>query len=114
MARKVILCTVQFGDLPLETLCSKAKEFGYDGLELACNDNHVNLDKLSPEYCEEVLATLSKYGLELYGVSNHAVGQCVCDPIDFRHKTILPAHIWGDGEPEGVRQRAAEAMIKTG
>jgi sugar phosphate isomerase/epimerase len=49
MARKVILCTVQFGDLPLDTLCSKAKEFGYDGLELACNDNHVNLDKLSPE-----------------------------------------------------------------
>ena len=114
MARKVILCTVQFGDLPLEALCSKAKEFGYDGLELACNDNHVNLDKLSPEYCEEILATLGKYGLELYGVSNHAVGQCVCDPIDFRHKTILPAQIWGDGDPEGVRQRAAEAMIKTG
>lgn len=114
MARKVILCTVQFGDLPLDTLCSKAKEFGYDGLELACNDNHVNLDKLSPEYCEEILTTLDKYGLELYGVSNHAVGQCVCDPIDFRHKTILPDHIWGDGEPEGVRQRAAEEMIKTG
>ena len=114
MARKIVLCTVQFGDMPLEQLCAKAKEYGYDGLELACNDNHLNLDRLSPEYCKEILDTLAAHGLELHGISNHAVGQCVCDPIDFRHKTILPAHIWGDGDPEGVRQRAAEEMIKTG
>lgn len=114
MARKVTLYTAQFGDMPLEMICAKAKEFGYDGLELACNENHVNLERLSPEYCEEILATLRKYDLQLYTISNHSVSQCVCDPIDFRHKGILPAHIWGDGEPEGVRQRAAEEMIKTG
>jgi sugar phosphate isomerase/epimerase len=38
----------------------------------------------------------------------------VCDdPIDQRHKDILPARIWGDGDPEGVRQRAAEEMKDT-
>ncbi len=114
MARKVVLCTVQFGDMPLEELCIKAKSWGYDGLELACNDNHLNIEKLSQEYCNEILATLKKYDLELHGVSNHAVGQCVCDPIDFRHKSILPARIWGDGDAEGVRQRAAAEMILVG
>jgi sugar phosphate isomerase/epimerase len=38
----------------------------------------------------------------------------VCDdPIDERHRGILPARVWGDGSPEGVRRRAAEAMEVT-
>ena len=32
------------------------------------------------------------------------------DVIDERHKSILPAHVWGDGDPEGVHARAAEDM----
>ena len=114
MARKITLYTAQWGDMPLETICSKAEEFGYDGLELACNENHLDLSKLSQDYCDSIKSTLAKYGLELYAISNHCVGQCVCDRIDSRHKSILPAYIWGDGEPEGVRRRAAEEMIKTG
>ena len=114
MARKVTLYTAQWGDMSLETICSKAKEFGYDGLELACNDNHLDISKLSQEYCDSIKSMLAKYGLELYAISNHCVGQCVCDKIDNRHKSILPAYIWGDGDPEGVRQRAAAEMIKCG
>ena len=114
MARKVTLYTAQWGDMSLETICSKAKEFGYDGLELACNDNHLDISKLSQEYCDSIKSMLAKYGLELYAISNHCVGQCVCDKIDNRHKSILPPYIWGDGEPEGVRQRAAAEMIKCG
>ena len=54
---------------------------------------------------------LEKYDLKCWAISNHLVGQAVCDdPIDERHQDILPARIWGDGEPEGVRQRAAEEM----
>ena len=30
-----------------------------------------------------------------------------------RHKSILPDYVWGNGDTEGVRQRAAEEMIKT-
>mgnify|MGYP006178909657 CR=1 FL=1 len=32
---------------------------------------------------------------------------------DARHEDILPGRIWGDGDPEGVRQRAAEEMKDT-
>ncbi len=114
MARKVTLYTAQWGDMPLETICTKAKEFGYDGLELACTENHLDIEKLSQEYCDSIKATLTKYGLEIYTISNHPVGQCVCDRIDHRHKSVLPARLWGDGDPEGVRQRAAEEMIRIG
>jgi sugar phosphate isomerase/epimerase len=114
MARKVTLYTAQWGDMPLETICSKARAFGYDGLELACTENHLDIEKLSRSYCDDIKSMLEKYGLELYTISNHAVGQCVCDRIDRRHKAILPARIWGDGDPEGVRRRAAEEMIKIG
>ena len=41
-------------------------------------------------------------------LSNHRTGQAVCDPIDVRHKALLPEYVWGDGKPTGVRQRAAE------
>lgn len=113
MSRKVTLFTAQWGDLPLEVICRKAADMGYDGLELACNPNHLDLEKLSPEYAAQILKTLKKYHLELFAVSNHCVGQCVCDRIDIRHKDIVPAYIWGDGDPEGVRSRAAAEMIKT-
>lgn len=114
MARKVTLYTAQWADMSLETICRKASEMGYDGLELACNDNHLNLDTLSQEHCDSIRATMKRYGLELYTVSNHPLGQCVCDPIDRRHKNILSPRIWGDGDPERVRQRATAEMIRLG
>jgi sugar phosphate isomerase/epimerase len=114
MARKVTLLTAQWGDMSLETICKKAKEFGYDGLELFCTENHLDLEKLSQDYCDGIKNTLAKYGLELFTISIHTVGQCVCDRIDGRHKSILPARIWGDGDPEGVRQRAAAELILAG
>lgn len=114
MSRKVTLYTAQWGDMPFEKLCRKASDMDYDGLELACTPNHFDLSKLSEEYCKQIRKTMAKYGLELFAISNHCVGQCVCDRIDIRHKDIVPAYIWGDGDPEGVRARAAEEMIKTG
>ena len=57
--------------------------------------------------------TLAKYGLKVFAIANHLVGQAVCDRIDERHKSILPDYVWGDGNPEGVRKRAADEMIRT-
>jgi sugar phosphate isomerase/epimerase len=111
--RPVTLFTGQWADLPFETICQKAKEFGYDGLELACWGDHFEIDKADDTYIEQKLETLNRYGLKVYAISSHLVGQAVCDLIDERHKSILPDYIWGDGEPEGVRQRAAEEMVKT-
>ncbi|HEX8851593.1 MAG TPA: sugar phosphate isomerase/epimerase family protein, partial [Gemmatimonadaceae bacterium] len=56
---------------------------------------------------------LAKYGLGVWAISNHLVGQAVCDRIDERHRSILPPRVWGDGKPEKVQERAAEEMKNT-
>jgi len=114
MNRPVTLFTGQWADLPLEEVCKKAKSFGYDGLELACWGDHFEVNKADDAYCREKQALLGKYGLSVFAISNHLVGQAVCDRIDERHKAILPDYVWGDGNPEGVRKRAAAEMIRTG
>ena len=114
MARPVTLFTGQWADLPLEELAKKAASWGYVGLELACWGDHFEVDKALEDdgYCKAKRALLKKHGLEVFAISNHLVGQAICDNIDGRHKAILPEDVWGDGDPEGVRKRAAEAMIK--
>ncbi|MCT4590701.1 MAG: sugar phosphate isomerase/epimerase [Carboxylicivirga sp.] len=113
MSRPVTLFTGQWADLPFETICQKAKAFGYDGLELACWGDHFEVNKATPEYCQQKLAILDKYDLKVFAISTHLVGQAVCDQIDERHKEILPDYIWGDGDPDGVRQRAADELKET-
>jgi len=113
MKRPVTLFTGQWADLGFEEICKKASEFGYDGIELACWGDHFEVDKADEVYCARKHEILEKYNLSVYAVSTHLVGQAVCDRIDERHKSILPDYIWGDGDEEGVRQRAAEEIIKT-
>jgi sugar phosphate isomerase/epimerase len=113
MARPVTLYSLQWGDLSLENVCAKAKAFGYDGLELGLPD-HLDVQQTDAGYYKGIRELLEKNGLQLHAISTHLVGQAVCDRIDERHKAILPAYIWGDGGPEGVRQRAAEELIRTG
>jgi sugar phosphate isomerase/epimerase len=113
MARPVTLFTGQWADLGIETMCQKAADFGYDGLELACWGDHFEVDKADEAYCNGRRELLEKFDLQLFSISAHLVGQAVCDNIDARHEAILPPYVWGDGEPEGVRQRAAEELKKT-
>ena len=115
MARPVTLFTGQWADLPLEVLAEKAASWGFDGLELACWGDHFEVDKALKDnnYCKAKIKMLKKYGLKVWAISTHLVGQAVCDNIDERHKSILPEDVWGDGDPEGVRKRAAKTMIKT-
>ena len=112
MSRPVTLCTGQWADLPLETLAVKAKAFGFDGLELACAGDHFEVAKAvsDPAYCDRKRKTLERYGMQVFSISNHLAGQAVLDHVDARHKAILPAYIWGDGNPAGVSARAAEDM----
>ena len=115
MARDVTLFTGQWAALPLEELCRKAREFGYDGLELACWGDHFEVDKaLSDDtYCSRKRDLLEKHDLKLHAISNHLAGQAVLDNIDSRHKSILPDYVWGDGDPAGVTERAIEEMKNT-
>ncbi len=115
MSRPVTLFTGQWADLSLETIAEKAASWGYDGLELACWGDHFDVQKALEDdsYCQGRHDLLAKYGLKVWAISNHLVGQGVCDNIDSRHQAILPAHVWGDGDPEGVRQRAADELKDT-
>ncbi len=113
MTKPITLFTGQWADMPLETLAAKAATWGYDGLELACWGDHFEVDRALNEdgYCQHQLDILEKHGLACFAISNHLVGQAVSDPVDDRHRSILPDRIWGDGNPVGIQQRAAQEMM---
>ena len=116
MPRPITLFTGQWADLPFEEVARLASGWGYDGLEIACWGDHLDPWRAAEDdaYVQSKLDLLAKYDLQVYAISNHLKGQAVCDdPIDGRHKEILSPKVWGDGDPEGVRQRAAEEMKMT-
>jgi sugar phosphate isomerase/epimerase len=115
MSRPVTLFTGQWADLPLVELAAKTAAWGFDGLELACWGDHFEVDRALAEdgYCGAQRKLLEGQGLECWALGAHLVGQCVLDPIDERHRAILPPEVWGDGDPAGVRARAAERMKDT-
>jgi sugar phosphate isomerase/epimerase len=115
MARPVTLFTGQWADLTLDDLAAKCAAWGFDGLELACWGDHFDVRAALEDaaYCDAKRELLERHGLNCWAIGNHLVGQAVCDPIDERHRAVLPPDVWGDGEPEGVRQRAAELMKDT-
>jgi sugar phosphate isomerase/epimerase len=116
MNRPITLFTGQWADMPFTTLLEKASGWGFDGLELACWGDHLDVRRAvrDPAYARERRQLLDDHGLGCWAVGSHLVGQAVCDvPIDARHRDILPPHVWGDGDPEGVRRRAALEMIDT-
>src|SRR3981189_1520039 len=105
MARPITLFTGQWADLPFEEVARLAAEWGYDGLEIACWGDH--FDPWAALEDDDYLAgrreLLDKCGVAGHAISTPLPGQAVCDArIDERHKGILPARVWGDGEPEGV------------
>ena len=112
MPRPIILFTSPWLDLPLEELASRASEWGYSGVELACAGNHLELQRAVSEggYATETLNLLGRYDLAVPVVSAHRIGTAVLDPVDARHKALLPDYVWGDGDPAGVRQRAIQEM----
>lgn len=115
MSRPVTLFTGQWADLPLSELARKGAAWGFDGLELACWGDHFDVARALRErgYAGERRELLARHGLRCWAIGNHLVGQAVCDVIDDRHRSVLPSEVWGDGEPEGVRARAAARMQDT-
>ncbi|WP_321846393.1 sugar phosphate isomerase/epimerase family protein [Paraburkholderia bannensis] len=112
----VTLFTGQWCDLPFEEVARLAAAWGYDGLEVACSGDHLDVWRAAEDsaYLASRREILDRHGLKLYAISNHLAGQAVCDdPIDFRHQGIVRAKVWGDGDAEGVRQRAADELKLT-
>lgn len=115
MPRPVTLFTGQWADLTFEKVCEKASSFGYDGLEIACWGDHFDVEQAlsSDGYIQNRWDILHRYGLQCHAISNHLIGQAVCDRIDERHQGIVPSRVWGDGKEDGVHMRAADEMKNT-
>ena len=114
MSRPVTLFTGQWADLPLAELAQKAAGWGYDGLELACWGDHMEVDKAAADkdYCKKQLAILQKNKLQLFAISNHLAGQLVCDlNNDTRSDAFAPPDCAGNAEKK--RKWAVEAMENT-
>jgi len=114
MGRKVTLFTGQWADLPLKELASKAAGWGYDGLELACWGDHMDVEKAAADksYCQKQLDILKKNNLAVFAVSHHLAGQLVCDlNNDSRSDAFAPADCAGDAEKK--RTWAVETMKNT-
>ncbi|GHU65176.1 AP endonuclease [Clostridia bacterium] len=110
--RTVTLCTCQWADMPFEELCALAKKMGYDGLEIACWGNNLDLDKAYEDdsYVKWILDTLDKNGLVAKAIAAHIIGQCVGDAPDTRLNNFAPARL--ADQPDAIRAWAIETMKK--
>ncbi len=111
MGRPVTLFTGQWADLSLADLAKKAANWGYEGLELACWGDHMDVSKAAEdtEYCKQQLAILEENNLKVFAISNHLAGQLVCDlNNDSRSDMFAPADCAGDAEKK--RAWAVETM----
>ena len=63
--RLVTLMSCQWADMDLDTLCGKAAEMGYDGIELAIWGNHLNPIRAAKDdaYVKEIKAIFKKHSL---------------------------------------------------
>ena len=116
MGRPVTLFTGQWADLKIEEMARKTKEFGYDGIELACWGDHFEVDKAlaDDKYCARKRELLESLDLQCHAISAHLVGQAVLDTID-----AIPHGLAEGGIAEGMGHlimmeqpaRLAEACI---
>ena len=114
MSRPVTIYTQQWADLPLKVMAEKAASWGYDGLELACWGDHLDVFRAARDrrYCRRQKAILEKHNLKLFTISNHLAGQLVCDPnSDSRTDPYAPADCAGKAGKK--RAFAVEAMKAT-
>jgi sugar phosphate isomerase/epimerase len=84
-------------------------------LELCCWGDHLEVQRgLSDDgYPAARVDLLARHDLGIGVVAAHKVGQAVCDSIDERHQALVPEYVWGDGDPAGVRERAAAELVAT-
>lgn len=108
----VTLCTIQWADIPFDELCTLAKKMGYDGLEVACWGNGIDVDRaISDEsYVNWMKENLKKNGLVMTAMAVHIIGQCVGDDPDPRLNNFAPSALANN--PEAIRQWAIDTMMK--
>jgi len=111
--KPVTLFTGQWADLPFEEICKKAGAWGYDGLEIACWGDHMDVRAAAtnPAYVKKKKIILKKHNLRCWALGAHLAGQCVGDAYDERLDGFAPAEV--KGKPEELRKWAIEEMKMT-
>ena len=110
--RLVTLCTCQWADMPFEELCALAAKMGYEGLEIACWGEGIDIDRAYEDdgYIQYLLDTLAKNGLQSKALATHIIGQCVGDAPDPRLNNFAPGSL--ADQPDKIRQWAIDTMKK--
>ena len=114
MIRPITLVTAQFADMPIADLAAKASEWGYDGLELACRNDHLDVERAATDksYAESHLEMLAGHGLKVFAINNGLTGQLVCDPnTDARSDALVPKNCRGDADAK--REWAVGGMVNS-
>ncbi len=113
MSRPVTLFTGQWADLSFEEICRKTSDWGYDGLEIACWGDHMEVGRAAedPAYVKKRKRILKKYRLRCQALGAHLAGQCVGDPYDERLDGFAPDAV--RGKPDKLRRWAVEEMKAT-
>ena len=110
MSRPVTIYSGQWADLPFEKFCEKVKSFGYDGIEIACLGDHLDLKRAAtdPKYVEDRKNLLKNLNLKVLAIGTHFIGQCVGDNWEPRLDSFAPSNI--AGKPEEIRKWAVQEM----
>jgi sugar phosphate isomerase/epimerase len=113
MARPITLFSGQWADLGFEDFCKKVSNFGYDGIEIACWGDHMDVKRAATDqaYVADRKAILAKYNLKCWALGAHLAGQCVGDLWDPRLDGFAPADC--KGNPEKIRSWAIQEMKYT-
>lgn len=113
MSRPVTIFSGQWADLPFDEFCGKVKSFGYDGVEIACWGDHMDVKRAAtdPAYVAGRKAILAKHGLKCWALGAHLAGQCVGDLWDPRLDGFAPAEF--KGNPAKIREWAIQEMKYT-
>lgn len=113
MARPVTIFSGQWADLCFEDFCAKAAAFGYEGVEIACWGDHMDVRRAAtdPAYVADRKAILARHGLVCRAIGAHLSGQCVGDLWDPRLDGFAPADCAGN--PAKIRAWATEEMKYT-
>lgn len=113
MSRPITLFTGQWADLTFEDVCKKVSTWGYDGVEIACWGDHMDVRKaaVDSDYIQERKDILEKYNLKCWALGAHLSGQCVGDDNDERLHIFVPDHV--DKSAESVQQWAIDEMKAT-
>lgn len=110
MSRLLTLMTCQWADMSMEVMCQKAKEMGYEGLELATWGEHLDVKRAAEDdgYVEDIKAVLKKYNLKCEALATHIIGQCVGDYNDPRLNNFAPVEL--ADKPDEIRAWAIKTM----